>query len=163
LKLAQESGLDLIEFAPNAKPPVAKVISFDKFRYQKEKELKKQRAGQKSQTLKHVRISVRAAMNDLQVKVRKTDELLEKGHAVEIQLILRGREKGNKDRAREKLKEFLTYINPQHKVISAIKFGGRGPATTITLDSHGKEKRNEKNKDNEPRKADAPKDGNQPL
>ena len=47
LKLAAEKNVDLIEVVPNAKPPIAKAISFDKFRYQKEKELKKQKTAQK--------------------------------------------------------------------------------------------------------------------
>lgn len=132
LRIAQEKGLDLIEITATAKPPVAKIISFDKFRYQKEKELKKQRQGQKNQTLKQVRISVRAALNDLQIKAKKADEFLDEGHIVEIQMVLRGREKGNKDRAKLKMQEFITFLNPDHKIVSPIKFAGRGLAITLT-------------------------------
>ena len=126
LKLAEEKGLDLIEIAPNGKPPVAKIISFDKFRYQKEKELKKQRAGQKVSELKHIRISARAAQNDLGIKAKKVEEFLEDGHKVEINLFLRGREKYNRNWAKQKLDEFLKIIPVEHKVITDAKFGGRG-------------------------------------
>jgi len=65
LKLAMEKGLDLIEIAPMVKPPVARIISFDKFRYQKEKELKKQKATQKTSELKQIQITAKSAKNDL--------------------------------------------------------------------------------------------------
>ena len=104
LKAAQERGLDLIEIAPMAKPPVAKIIGFDKFRYQQEKEEKKKRTTQKAKELKQVRITPRAAKNDLEVKVKKVEEFLAEGHKVEIGLFLRGREKGNKDWGLQKLR-----------------------------------------------------------
>jgi translation initiation factor IF-3 len=126
LQLAREKGLDLIEIVPNAKPPVAKIMSFDKFRYQEEKKLKKQKAQQKTQELKQVRISARAAEHDLQIKAEKVNEFLEEGHIVEIQLVLRGREKANKDWAKQKLYDFLKIITPEHKVLLEPKYGGRG-------------------------------------
>ncbi len=126
LKLAEERGLDLIEIAPTAKPPVAKIISFDKFRYQKEKELKKQRAGQKVSELKQIRISARAAQNDLEIKAKKVDEFLEDGNKVGINLFLKGREKYNRNWANQKLDEFLKKISVEHKVIADVKFGGKG-------------------------------------
>ncbi len=126
LKLAKEKGLDLIEIAATAKPPVAKIMSYDKYRYQEEKKLKKQKAGQKIQELKMVRISARAAEHDLQIKADKVDEFLSEGHIVEIQLMLRGREKANKDWAKQKLFEFLKMISPEHKVLLEPKYGGRG-------------------------------------
>ncbi|MDE2001593.1 MAG: translation initiation factor IF-3 [Patescibacteria group bacterium] len=127
LKLAQQKGLDLVEIAPTAKPPVAKIISYDKYRYQEEKKLKKQRASEKTMDLRQVRISGRAAQHDLEIKAKKANEFLAEGDMVEIQLAMRGREKANKDWAREKLLEFVrTMVNPDHKVISEPKFGGRG-------------------------------------
>jgi len=126
LKLAQEKGLDLIEIAPTAKPPVAKIMSFDKFRYQKEKEFKKQRLAVKTDEFKQIRISVKAAQNDLLIKAKKVNEFLEGGSKVEIMMVLRGREKGNKSWARKKLDEFLKIIDPAHKVIMQPKDTGRG-------------------------------------
>lgn len=131
LKLAAEKGLDLIEIAATAKPPVAKIISFDKFRYQKEKELKKQRAGQKASGLKRVQISVKAAKNDLETKAKKLNEFLDEGDKVEILLVLRGREKYNKDWARQKLNEFLSLIGVEYKITMEPKFAGKGLAMQI--------------------------------
>ena len=132
LAVARERGLDLIEIAPMAKPPVAKIIGFDKFRYQQEKEEKKKRSAQKAKELKQVRITPRAAQNDLQVKVRRVEEFLAEGHKVEIGLFLRGREKGNKDWGLQKLKEFLGMITAPHQVTLPPKQGGRGFITQVT-------------------------------
>lgn len=126
LELAKEKGLDLIEIAPTAKPPVAKIMSFDKYRYQEEKKLKKQRAQQKTQELKQVRISGRAASHDLEIKANKVNEFLKEGNVVEIHLMLRGREKAHKNWAKEKLMEFLKIIDPEHKIIMEPRYSGRG-------------------------------------
>jgi translation initiation factor IF-3 len=126
LALAKERGLDLIEVAPQATPPVAKIMSFDKFRYQKEKERKKQERAKKGPGLKQIRLSARSAKNDLEIKARKVNEFLNKGHKVEIMMVLRGREKEMKDWARQKMLDFLTIVGPNHKVIVEPKPGGRG-------------------------------------
>lgn len=131
LSEARSRGLDLVEIAPTAAPPVAKIISYDKFRYQKEKELKKQRAAQKGAELKQIRIGARAATNDLMIKIRKIEELTDDGHKIEIMLILRGREKYNKDWARQKLNEFLQLIPFEYKMTLEPKFGGKGLITQI--------------------------------
>ena len=132
LALARERGLDLIEIAPTAKPPVAKIISFDKFRYQKEKEFKKQRFAERGPGLKGIRVTARAAKNDFLVKAEQTKRFLEEGHRIEIMLVLRGREKGKKDWARQRLAEFLTLIDTDHKVVLEPKFGGRGLLVQIS-------------------------------
>ncbi len=126
LKLAEEKGLDLIEIVPTAQPPVAKIISFDKFRYQEEKELRKQKAKQKISELKQVRISIRAAQNDLKIKAHKVEEFLNQGHKVEIILRLKGREKYNRDWARYKLEEFLKLITVEYKIGLEPRFVGQG-------------------------------------
>lgn len=132
LNLAQEKNLDLIEIVPSAKPPVAQIISFDKFRYQKEKEFKKQRLAQKKTAeLKQVRISPRASHHDLEIKASLIEKFLQAGHKVEINLFLRGREKYNKDWGLLKLREFLKIIKIPHKITLEPKFVGRGFVTQI--------------------------------
>lgn len=126
LNLAQKKNLDLIEVSPLSKPPVARIISFDKYRYQQEKKLKKQRTSQKINTWKRIQISARAAKNDLEIKAKKANQFLDEGHPLEIVLVLHGREKYNRDWAMGKLKEFLLFIYPQHKILTPPKFFGRG-------------------------------------
>lgn len=131
LNSAKEKNLDLIEISSAANPPVARIMSFDKFRYQKEKEWKKQRQSQKIAELKHVRISARAAFNDLQIKIRQLEEFLEENSKVEIQLMLRGREKGNKEWALKKLQEFLQMVGKSYEITMEPRFVGRGYVVQI--------------------------------
>lgn len=125
-------GIDLIEISPNAKPPVARLMSFDKWRYERAKQEKKERIAQKGTNLKQVQITARSATNDLMVKVRQLEKFLEEGHPVEINLFLRGREKYNKDWARQKLNEFLKMITAEHRQITEPRFGGRGMTMQIS-------------------------------
>ncbi len=131
LKLAREKELDLIEIAPMVKPPVAKIISFDKFRYQKEKELKKQKATQKTSELKQIQITAKSAKNDLETRVKRINEFLEKENKVEIMLVLKGREKYNKEWARYKLNEFLKMITVEYKTTMEPRFIGKGMVMQI--------------------------------
>lgn len=131
LKLAKEKGIDLVEIAPTARPPVARIISFDKFRYQKEKEEKKQKTAQKVGQLKKIRISAREAKNDLENKIKKIKEFFEEGDKIEILLTLRGREKYNQPWARLKMDEFLRMIEGEYKFTMEPKFAGKGLVTQI--------------------------------
>jgi len=126
INLAKERGLDLVLVSGETSPQIAKIISFDKYRYQLEKSEKEKRKKMKTSELRGIRITPRAAKNDLEVKMKKVVEFLEKGDKVEIQLFMRGREKGNKDFARGKLEEFLKMVPVEHKITAPIKFAGRG-------------------------------------
>ncbi len=129
--LAESKGLDLILIVAGANPPVARIQSFDKFRYEKDKELKKQKKAQKTQELKQIQISPKEAKNDLLVKLKRLEGFLEDGHKVTIVMVLRGREKYMQDFAREKLKVFLDMITVPHKDIENAKQGGRGLVTLV--------------------------------
>ena len=126
-----ESGLDLIEISPNAKPPVTRIMSFDKYRYEQEKLEKKQRQAQKNTDIKTVQISARMADNDLQIKLKKLEEFFAEGHQVEITMRLRGREKANKDWAKKKLEDFMKMIVTEYKVIAPPRYSGNGFSTQI--------------------------------
>lgn len=128
-----DEGLDLIEISPNARPPVVRLMSYDKFRYEEEKHLKKERLAQKGGEMKRVQISARAAQNDLMIKMKQLQKFLGEGHQVEIHVRLRGREKGNKDWARQKLEEFIKMIpaEVEYKRLSEPRFGGYGLSMQI--------------------------------
>ena len=126
-----EEGMDLILISPNAKPPVARVMSYDKFRYEEAKREKKERAAQKATEMKHVQITVRAAQNDLMVKVRQAEKFFAEGHVIEVNLRLRGREKRNKELALQKLKEFLKMLPTEHRELHTPRFGQNGPSFQI--------------------------------
>lgn len=132
LKLAKEKNLDLIEISPQANPPVVKIISFDKWRYQKEKEEKENQKKQKTKELKQIQISPRTALNDLLVKVKQVEKFLAEGHKVEINLKLRGRENINQGWALQKMEEFMKMITVPYITTMEIKKGGRGYIVQIT-------------------------------
>ena len=129
--LAKEQGLDIIEISPNAKPPVARIMSYDKYRYIEEKAEKKERQLQKATGMKQVQISAKSAEHDLQVKLKKLEEFLAEGHQVEINMRLRGREKGNKPWAEQRLQHFLSMITSEYKMVNAPRFGGRGMSVQV--------------------------------
>jgi len=92
LALAQSRGLDLVEVAPQASPPVCRLLDFGKFKYQLEKKKKKNRKKQGSDALKEVRLSYQIGDHDLQVKLRKVEQFLKEGHRVKLSMRFRGRE-----------------------------------------------------------------------
>ncbi|OGE82868.1 MAG: translation initiation factor IF-3 [Candidatus Doudnabacteria bacterium RIFCSPHIGHO2_01_FULL_49_9] len=129
---AEEKGLDLILIVPNATPPVARIMSFDKFRYIKDKEAKKQKAAQKAPEQKQIQISAREAENDLVMKMGRAHKFIESGHRVEVAMRLRGREKYMKDWSRMKMEEFMKMLKFPHKLIQNILFDGK--SLTIKID-----------------------------
>lgn len=97
LKVAEEAGVDLVEISPNADPPVAKVVDWGKYQYQKMKEQQKNRRSNKSGELKQMRFGLKIGANDLEIKLRKIREFLSEGHKVKILIFYRGREMAHKE------------------------------------------------------------------
>ena len=95
LILADKAGLDLVCIAPNAKPPVVKIMNYGKFKYQQEKKKKEARKNQKIIVTKEIKLSVKIAQNDIDYKVKHAREFLEKGNHVKFRVFLRGREMAN--------------------------------------------------------------------
>ena len=95
IKLADEMGLDLVLIAPDAKPPVAKIMDYGKFRYQQEKKKKEAKKNQKVIVIKEIKLSVKIAENDVNYKVKHAREFLEEGNHVRFRVFLKGREMAN--------------------------------------------------------------------
>lgn len=134
LKLALEKKLDLIEVAPMAKPPVARIMDYGKYIYREEKEERKQKAKQRKNTLKIIRINLNTGSNDAKIKAEKTDAFLKEGLKVQVELVLKGRAKYQKtfaDLGKQKIEDFLKLITEPIKVISELKRQPRGFNTTI--------------------------------
>ncbi len=110
IQTAQDRGLDLVEVAPNANPPVAKILNYGSFQYQKEKQLKKQKKLNKTLDVKSIRLSIKISDHDLETRVRQAEKFLTKGHKLKIEIILRGREMAHTDLARTMLKTFQTKL-----------------------------------------------------
>ena len=97
LKAAEEAGLDLVEISPNAAPPVAKIVDWGKYQYQKMKEAQKNRRSNKANELKQMRFGLKIGSGDLNIKLRKVKEFLAEGHKVRIQVFFRGREMAHRE------------------------------------------------------------------
>ena len=92
LDLANEAGLDLVCIAPNANPPVVKIMDYGKFKYQLEKKKKEAKKKQKIIVTKEIKLSVKIAQNDINYKVKHAREFIEAGNHVKFRVFLKGRE-----------------------------------------------------------------------
>jgi len=97
LAAARDADLDLIEVSPEASPPVAKIVDWGKYNYQRTKQAQKSRAKSKPLDLKQMRVSLRIGQNDLEIKMRKVTGFLDAGHKVKIAVVYRGRELAHKE------------------------------------------------------------------
>jgi len=125
LAAADLAGLDLVEVSPNASPPVARIVDWGKYNYQKTKQAQKNRQSSKTLDLKQMRLGLKIGDNDLNVKLRKVNGFLDAGHKVKITVIYRGRELAHKELG-FKLAERVTELLGEDIVVdSAPQFAGR--------------------------------------
>ena len=121
---ANELGLDLVLIAPTAKPPVAKIMDYGKYRYQEEKKLKEQRKNQVKIVVKEIKLSVKIAENDVTYKVKHAREFLEKGFHVKFRVFLRGREMAHPEAAKEVLERVWPMVEDIADMEKPPKFEG---------------------------------------
>jgi len=95
MKIADDKGLDLVLVSPDAKPPVAKIMDYGKFKYEQERKKKEARKNQKTIDVKEVKFSCKIADGDIAYKVKHAIEFLEAGKHVKLRVFLRGREMAN--------------------------------------------------------------------
>ena len=126
IRRAEDMGLDLVEVNPKANPPIAKIMDFGQYKYQQEKREKKAKATQKKSETKGVRLSFRIKGQDLEIRKKQVQKFLEEGHKVQVELVLRGRERAHKDQAISNLKSFVDSIGAGAKIVQPLsKQGGR--------------------------------------
>jgi len=97
LALARERGLDLVEIAPRARPPVCRIMDFGKYKYELSRKQRQARKHQHAGTLKEVKFHVNVEEHDYQTKLRHIHEFLEKGYKIKASLFFRGRENWHQD------------------------------------------------------------------
>jgi len=140
LALAQERGLDLVEVSPQAKPPVAKLVNYDKLRYHQKKLEQQQKKKIKRIEVKNIRLSVRIAEHDMQVKARQAEKFLAEGHKVKIDLMMRGREQAFAELGFKSIQKFLTFI-PNHEV--EVPETRQGKFISMVIKAAGKQEKEE--------------------
>ena len=110
LQLALDRGVDLVEVSPQANPPVAKLLNYDKYRYQQEKQAQEARKKVKKVMMKGIRLSVRIGEHDLNFKAKQTMEFLTEGHKIKVDVVMRGREQAHPELAFDLIKKFQTLV-----------------------------------------------------
>jgi translation initiation factor IF-3 len=103
--------LDLAEIAPNAQPPVAKLLDWGKFRYEQTKQLAKSRKNQKQVEVKEVRISLKIGQHDLDVKLNRARKFLDQGDKVKLSLRFKGREMSRPQAGRDKIQAVMEMLS----------------------------------------------------
>lgn len=126
-----EKKLDLVKIAPNAKPPVCKIMDFGKHRYEQQKKDKEARKRQKSATLKEVRLGLNIEAHDLDTKAKNAIKFLSKGDKVKVSLRFRGREMGYTQLGYEVFKKFTALIDEYGIIETAAKMEGRSLVATF--------------------------------
>jgi len=106
LRLARERELDLVEVAPNANPPVCRLLDFGKYQYEQAKRERQARKAQKQIEVKEIRLRPKTGEHDFQVRVRQARKFLESGAKVKVRVRFRGREIRHPEVAAEMLSEF---------------------------------------------------------
>ena len=131
--LAKEKGVDLVEIAANANPPVVQIIDWGKFQYQKMKEEAKNRkkAREKQSELKQMKIGLKISDNDLNIKLRKINGFLEDGDRVKIMIVFRGREMAHKEIGQELLDKIFSLLGDGIVAEGKPQFNGRNLSVGI--------------------------------
>lgn len=131
LKLAEDAGVDLVEISPNADPPVAKIIDWGKYQYQKMKEQQKNRKSSKQSELKQMRFGLKIGSGDLEIKLRKIRAFLAEGHKVRIQIFYRGREMAHKELGYDMINRIATMLEDSAVMEQQPQMAGRNLSVVI--------------------------------
>ena len=131
--LAKEQGVDLVEIAANANPPVVKIIDWGKYQYQKMKEEAKNRkkAREKQSELKTMKIGLKIGDNDLAIKVRKMRGFLDDGDRVKIMIIFKGREMAHKEIGTDLLNKVIGLLGEDVVMEGKSQMSGRNLSAQV--------------------------------
>ena len=125
LAKAREQGLDLVEVAPNADPPVCRMMDYGKFLYEKAKRERKARKAQKSVDVKEIRLRPKTGEHDVDFKVRDAERFLKQGYKVKVRVWFRGREITYPEIGRVLLQGFATRLSEVAEIESSPRMEGR--------------------------------------
>ncbi len=125
LRMAEQVELDLVLVSPNAKPPVARIIDYGKYRYEQQKREKEQRKNQKTQSVKEIRLSPTIDDHDFDTKLRQARGFIEDEDKVKVSIRFRGRAITHKDLGREVIERFAEGMKDIADIQSRAKMEGR--------------------------------------
>ncbi len=125
LAKAEADGVDLVEIAPLAKPPVVKVIDLSKFLYQQKKKKQEEKKGSKGSETKQIRFGPFIGEHDLDIKLKRAKEFLTDGNKVKFSVRFTGRQMGHQEIGREKLNMVIEKLGELAKVEREMRMEGR--------------------------------------
>lgn len=131
--------MDLVEISPDANPPVAKIIDWGKYNYQRTKQLQKNKKSAKALEVKQMRFGLKISDHDLGVKLKKVIDFLENGHKVKITVFYRGRELAHKELGFKLAEKVINDFGDAIVVDQAPQFAGR-QLNFVIRSSHAKAK-----------------------
>ena len=131
LRAAENAGLDLVEISPNTNPPVAKIIDWGKFQYQKMKDQQRNKRAAKAGDLKQMRFGLKIGAGDLDVKLRKIEAFLADGHKVRIQVVYKGREMAHREIGYELIDKIIAQLEDEAIVEQKPQMAGRNLSVVI--------------------------------
>lgn len=135
LKIAEQDGLDLALVSPKAKPPVARVLDYGKYRYEQQKREQEQRRNQKVVNVKEIRLSPTIDDHDFDTKLRQGRRFIENGDKVKVVIRFRGRAITHKDIGREVLDRFAEGMQDVAIIESSARMEGRNMFIMLAPDT----------------------------
>lgn len=130
--LADEAGVDLVLIAPNAKPPVCRIVDYGKFKYEQTRKEKEAKKKQKVIEIKEIRMSPNIDANDMNTKVNAAKKFIQKGDRVKVTLRFRGREMAHMSQSKYILDDFAEALADVAVVEKAPKVEGRSMTMFLT-------------------------------
>ena len=131
LRAAEDAGLDLVEISPNADPPVAKIVDWGKYQYQKMKDQQRNKRATKASDLKQMRFGLKIGSGDLDVKLRKVRGFLADGHKVRLQVVYKEREMAHKEIGYELMDKITELLSEEAVVEQKPQMAGRNLSVVI--------------------------------
>ncbi len=125
LRIAEEAELDLVKISPNAIPPVCKIMNYGKFKFEQAKKEKENRKNQKIVELKEIYLSMTIDVGDLNVKAKKTVEMLEDGNKVKVSIRMRGRQQAHAAMGIDVMNRFVALLDGKASIDKPAKVEGR--------------------------------------
>ena len=125
LKIAYDKDLDLVKIAPQAKPPVCKIMDYSKYRYEQAKREKENRKNQKQIETKEIRLSVTIDIGDFNTKVNQAKKFLAAGHKLKVSIRLKGRMMAHSELGIDNMVRFAAQLEEEANVDKAPKLEGR--------------------------------------
>lgn len=137
--MARERDLDLVEVAPQANPPVCRIMDYGKFRYEESQKLKESRKKATHISIKEVKFRPKIGKGDFDTKVRHMFDFLNEGHKVKVTLQFRGREMAHPELGSKILDQVLAQIGPLGKVEASARLEGRNMTMVLSPDKKAAE------------------------